>query len=424
MNIMPKTYRDAVLISHELNIQYLWIDSLCIIQDDPLDWEEEVARMDIIYEGAQVTLAAAWGVNADSGCFREHVPRMIVEVNEINEGSATMDEIRSRIVLRPRFDSYQSYFVKDAPLSSRAWTLQEFILSRRVLFFAEVGMYWYCSDSCDVEDHLDSTAADKRLPNLGKISRGQHRGTQALYDSWQDIIRQYSNRSLTYPADKLAALAGIIRLFLRGAEDTPLVGLWGSDIHGGLLWSAQSHNQIDEEAVRILEIPSWSWLKMKGGVNTYDGGTTPCMKVLASSVTWTDLPLVSKIKDASIQCRGKYLEFSIQLDEAARCLCMGLRIKLKSLKIDSVRYPGRMFGFQLDVCSSWLHPFACCLPISIREIPSNKTGSESMDFQALIVLPVHNSSARNAHKRIGVLHGFGLPRHIFDSTPESVFTLV
>jgi Heterokaryon incompatibility protein (HET) len=143
---MPKTFQDAILVTKELGIPYIWIDSLCIIQDDPQDWEQEAARMALVYEMANMTIAAAWGANGGSGCFHDHTRSLFLVVKERPGG---------KIYFRP-YPNVRRY-LGAAHLNSRAWTLQENILAQRTVIFAEDQWYWVCSTIFQSEDQLISS---------------------------------------------------------------------------------------------------------------------------------------------------------------------------------------------------------------------------------------------------------------------------
>lgn len=68
-NLLPKTYRDAITVTRKLKIQYLWIDSLCIVQDDTVDWQREAANMALVYSHAHLTIAAASAADSTGGCY-------------------------------------------------------------------------------------------------------------------------------------------------------------------------------------------------------------------------------------------------------------------------------------------------------------------------------------------------------------------
>jgi len=82
---LPKTYHDAICVSRELGFNYVRIDSLCIIRDDHQDWEHEPARMAAAYEGADLTIAVAWGADGGTGCFQNYVSTFVAEFQEQND---------------------------------------------------------------------------------------------------------------------------------------------------------------------------------------------------------------------------------------------------------------------------------------------------------------------------------------------------
>ena len=132
---LPLTFQDAVTTTRKLNISYLWIDSLCIIQDSPSDWEEEAGRMAKIYAGSVCTLSALGSKDSNGGFFR--VPEN--EMESVFRYDLTLASQRIRV-----FPSKPNTWVLDGPLMGRAWTLQERELSRRVLHFARRKLLWEC----------------------------------------------------------------------------------------------------------------------------------------------------------------------------------------------------------------------------------------------------------------------------------------
>jgi hypothetical protein len=132
---MPKTFQDAIVTTKEFGIEFIWIDSLCIIQDSPSDWEYEAARMASVYSGATCTIAAVWGMNGTCGCFRDHCPTLRISIDEQRIVGTHITHRAHEMYLRPQPKSQK--YLREAVLNTRAWTLQEIVLSRRVILFAE-----------------------------------------------------------------------------------------------------------------------------------------------------------------------------------------------------------------------------------------------------------------------------------------------
>ena len=132
---LPLTFQDAVTTTRKLKIPYLWIDSLCIIQDSQSDWEKEAGRMALVYAGSVCTLSALGSRNSHGGFFgAAETERDFVFRYDLNLGSQ-----RIRIFAREPND-----WVLDGPLMERAWTLQERELSNRILFFSRSQLLWEC----------------------------------------------------------------------------------------------------------------------------------------------------------------------------------------------------------------------------------------------------------------------------------------
>lgn len=115
-NELPKTYREAFDISRDLGVYHIWIDSLCIIQDDAADWEREAARMSSVYENAHFTIAALWGSSGLSGCFNDNSASFSVAFEDRSRWPRLT---KSRLYLRPCSDPIKD--LRRAALSSRAW---------------------------------------------------------------------------------------------------------------------------------------------------------------------------------------------------------------------------------------------------------------------------------------------------------------
>ena len=136
---LPKVLRDAVTVTMQLGLSYLWIDSLCIVQDDKLDKEAEVAKMADIYSGAYVTISAASSSSAHEGFLRDRNPsknrRHVVPIKTLcPDGKAGWVYIYRPEVYQP----------KEEPLNTRGWTLQEHLLSPRLLIYGSWQLRWVC----------------------------------------------------------------------------------------------------------------------------------------------------------------------------------------------------------------------------------------------------------------------------------------
>lgn len=144
------TLKDALHAAYILDINYIWVDCLCIIQDSTSDWEIESARMVGIYWDALLTIAVAKSFHSSKGCFNENNDHPYDPFAKYHCIENRLDDKRiSRLYFNRRglpdcSANYQRE-VDESPLASRGWTYQEQILSRRTLYFAQSQLFWTCA---------------------------------------------------------------------------------------------------------------------------------------------------------------------------------------------------------------------------------------------------------------------------------------
>lgn len=144
---LPKTLQDAIIFTKGIGLRYLWIDSLCIIQDDINDWKNEAAKMADVYRNAYCTIAAAGSKDDQEGIFikRSEQDVCVLRYNAANTYIAATyaeDDVAAMLELHK------------SPLSNRAWTLQERLLSQRTIHFTTSRVIWECQSQLETEDLL------------------------------------------------------------------------------------------------------------------------------------------------------------------------------------------------------------------------------------------------------------------------------
>lgn len=143
MSRLPKNMQDAVTITRRLGFAYIWIDSLCIIQDSPEDWAREALTMGSVYTNAACTIASTGSQSSAGGCFHE---RSTKSLKPCKIGASSPDALLPRWIYARRDDVFDfERSVDRSPLNSRAWVQQERLLSRRILHFGAEMIYWECS---------------------------------------------------------------------------------------------------------------------------------------------------------------------------------------------------------------------------------------------------------------------------------------
>jgi len=196
MSELPATFRDAINVVRVLNIQYLWIDALCIIQDDDFDKAIEMARMDQIYQDAFVTIAAANSFNCSASFLEFFLPNSAPDVYRFAKMNFPCEDGKlGSISLEPDSGNYEP---PSEPINQRGWALQERLLSPRVLTFGSQQMYWQCQSGLQCGGgSLRKFDAPKRLGHEFFQCQGAVRtqtDSYQIYDNWLDIMKDYSKR--------------------------------------------------------------------------------------------------------------------------------------------------------------------------------------------------------------------------------------
>lgn len=279
MQELPQTLQDAVDLTRALSIPYLWVDAVCIIQMDIVDWEREAKVMDQIYSGAYLTICSL-GPSSNSGFLRQDQP-----VVKLPFSSQLQPTIRGSMQLRFGGTVVGSLHVPQASLPNsrywgRGWTFQEQLLSSRSVIFGNSTMAFSCSSKTEFEDkpREEEEYIYSALKNLQQIVR-KGSSHEAIETVWTTILRTFSMRHFTVRRDVFPALSGVASAFAQALDDTYVAGIWKANTVGGLMWSSQkhfkNHTSLQEELVRLEHqdpyiSPSWSPVGTLGQISYGD----------------------------------------------------------------------------------------------------------------------------------------------------------
>jgi len=277
---LPLTFQEAIQFTRSLKVRYIWIDSLCIIQDDKEDWLRESVSMHLIFRHSYLTIGATKSSNPEQGLFSKAPFRS--QAYRIPTNHSSISDIYIRKELSHRLgDPEEGDPIP--PLLKRAWVYQERLLSSRFLHFTEDELVWECNSgtACECHPQIDqypwwSTALAPTETFLKVTHFGNDVFSHVSHDSgwphisnwpqvfiWHRIVSEYSLLQLTFPEDRLPALAGIIApISLRTGLDH-VQGLWLESLLVDLLWF------VDPDArhpARRHTKPSWSWTSIMAPV--------------------------------------------------------------------------------------------------------------------------------------------------------------
>lgn len=241
---LPRTFQDAITVARETRFDYIWIDSLCIIQDDQRDWLLESGRMGPVYEMADLTISACHAPDSSQGLF---VPRTCRNpAVELPGFFGPLETAQGKVYASVRRETVQDTFPEYGPLNRRAWSTQEWLLSRRMVFYTNGTIMWSCKSITEREN-------GERCFNISRNTR------------WKTVVEHYSERLLTFPTDKLIALEGLRKEVQKKTGYTFANGIWLESLPDQLLWHVTEQVHFSD-AVDPLGLPTWTWAHIPTGV--------------------------------------------------------------------------------------------------------------------------------------------------------------
>ena len=284
---IPKTIADSMRLVGQLGLQYLWVDALCIIQDDAKDQSYQIGKMASVYHSAYLTLVAASGEDSSAGlvgfessirsCDQHEV--VVLQPSEHNNGLSVMNTLKSCPRHCEEWYTRGQEDVDFSKWSKRAWTVQEKALSRRTLVFTKEQVFWNCQKGYFCEEsnfEVPHVRLKHFYPSVHRL--GIHQLTEKKSDSWQvygDLVQNYMLRDLTYKGDVHAAFQGILDAMESFTNTEFLYGLPLARFELALMWET-FHGVQRREALstfsmsslkRPIVFPTWSWMGWIGDIH-------------------------------------------------------------------------------------------------------------------------------------------------------------
>lgn len=258
---LPQTYLHAIEVTNALHVQYLWIDSLCILQDDDKDWERESSSMNSIFHSSHCTIAANVAEDKSNGLFRS----VNVDNDFIEFRCAAADGTSKRVRALRHQKGWQDMY-ESGPLRKRGWALEERELSPRILHFTSTEVLWECrtlkaSQGLPTTDISDKLKLENRrfLDSIGGL------GERNIFDMWYSTLVDYTSRQLTKEEDMFPALSGLAKIFNEYTNSEYVAGLWAGDLRRSLAWASHRGYGINTFSRHSKYVaPTWSWASVQG----------------------------------------------------------------------------------------------------------------------------------------------------------------
>ncbi|KAI0813430.1 hypothetical protein GGR55DRAFT_703415 [Xylaria sp. FL0064] len=378
VNELPKTFQDAVRTARALGIRYLWIDSLCIIQDDKKDWETEAKKMGDVYSFAYLTIAASSATSSLDGFLERSKHRRCATV-------ATTD---GPLHLAEAIDNFVED-VEDGILNTRGWVLQERALSRRIIHFTSTQMYWECGNGvhCETLTQLRNPRSqflgDPDFPRQGLSYFKDERIRLVQY-----LYTMYCGLNLTKASDRSVAINGILKRLSDAFQLRVDYGIFWKFHERSVLWLARVWGSLSRiDYANNDPVPSWSWMAYSGEIQYPD--------IPFGKVDWTeDLsnPFVGELQNG---------------------VCTGiLAARARKLTIKRKDMDGRV-ALDMDVLPGFDGGDWRCITVGKKKAGSE---DENLSHYVLLIRPLPGSQSQDIYERIGI--GILTPTHFSTEVDE------
>lgn len=257
---LAKTFLDAALITVQMGYSYLWIDSLCIIQDSEEDWEDQASVMGRVYRHCVFSIAALSSSDSEGGCFRKRntlsrrgcwLQEPIHRVDHVGVGSYHREKSG---FYAEHLDSKST-----APLMQRAWVVQELALAPRTLYYGENMVSWECyaGSSSEVAPYEALKEGSVKEVFKALIMSNALDATKQRWEMWWKLLRKYTSTKLSFEKDRWIALSGLGNLIQEELGLTIVAGLWKQHLISDLLWKCKSPGRR-----LFIGFPTWSWVSV------------------------------------------------------------------------------------------------------------------------------------------------------------------
>lgn len=341
IDTLQPTFQHAIQAVRMLGLRYLWIDSLCIMQDSAADWEAESALMGSVYGNACINLAAASSVDARGGLFFDRDP-VVVQPFAAYSAPPASNGSQGTKALRDGWYVWQNdgrwASVGDEPLHRRGWVLQERLLSNRTVHFTQSEVFWHCLEDLGSESVPNQVQNDRLAMPVMQIrdytdirismakarshgwSKMSPESKAKLHKDWGRVLGHYSMCGLTKEEDKLVAIFGIANNLEHLLGDQCLAGLWRSRMPYCLLWfvdwdTADVDGRVPSPAETARQMPSrwraptWSWASLNLAINY-------------------------PVFEADAQCHSRVIGVSVARRENGSAICGRLTIQGPVVEVD------------------------------------------------------------------------------------------
>jgi hypothetical protein len=341
-NSLPPVFQDSIAYVRKLGISLLWIDSLCIVQDDKEDWRMEAAKMASIYQNAYLVISASKSPNSEDGLFGgidgESSP-VTIPIPSSSQGSALY--FRKSFTHLPGYMDQKLVRKSPLPTFNRGWIFQERLLASRVLHFGPQELSWECLEesACQCAGTYSSStsngAGDTILTMSAQVvlkpkaiynpDYWKHQAETKLIKVWHMLVEDYTKLHLTFESDIFPAMSGIAKNFQQYANSGYVAGMWSKSLLCDLAWHKETiSSSVTESAEwhqrpKAWRAPTWSWASVLGPIQFLDigNGLVPLCELEEVKCLPYQSDPTGELKSGHLLLRGYLISTSIRYRPSA-----------------------------------------------------------------------------------------------------------
>ncbi|KAI0189473.1 HET-domain-containing protein [Astrocystis sublimbata] len=408
---LDTTIQEAICVTKLIGFHYLWIDALCIVQDD------EAMRFFEIRDTA-------------GGAYAQ----LIFEVPYLNNVS---DDSSRTVVLVPKeLVSRRWMYGKPEEWHLRAWTLQEGIISPRCLQFGTEQTTWTCHHGTMQYRDSDGwvTGRNAETDASAVLTRERHRAQirdqasqiiwrgrwhdqpDRVWSTWCSIVTEFSGRKIRKQDDRLPAISSVAKGLSKAINDDYICGLWKSQLHRQLLWHWDTRPMRSEEVSGFQ--PSWSWASSRDGVSLLNESVLKDsdFELLHYNVEPKQAgDIYGAVKSASLRLRALKLSLPEEIINYHRADLIGLSTLAQSTRDYRIRTDhGGMFGDEQyllfknkrdrDRKASYMNDLISAIIVTAMKIDKYVGVSrDELNDMSLLIVGHHRNSDTSLEGPVGVV---------------------
>lgn len=334
---LPPVFRDSITYVRHLGISLLWIDSLCIVQDDKEDWRMEAAKMASIYQNAYLVISASKSHNSEDGLFGgingESNP-VVIPIPSSSQGSALC--FRKSFTHLPGYMDQRLVKRSLLPTFNRGWIFQERLLASRVLHFGPQELSWECLEdsACQCTGTYSSSTGNGAANTALTMSAQRMLQPKVIYNQyywkqldetrlikvWHMLVEDYTRLHLTFESDIFPAMSGIAKSFQQHTKSEYVAGMWAKSLLCDLAWHKETISSSSTENVewhqrpKAWRAPTWSWASALGPVQFLDigNGLVPLCELEEVKCSSYQLDPTGELRSGHLLLRGYLISTSVR----------------------------------------------------------------------------------------------------------------